>query len=59
QRRFLAEQGCAVLQGYLLSPPLSARALEQWLPRGRTAAIDGTGSAVTAPAEALECTVSR
>lgn len=31
QQRFLAEQGCPVLQGYLLSRPLSAPDLEQWL----------------------------
>ena len=31
QHRFLAEQGCPVLQGYLLSEPLPAAALEQWL----------------------------
>jgi EAL domain-containing protein (putative c-di-GMP-specific phosphodiesterase class I) len=31
QHRFLAEQGCPVLQGYLLSEPLQAAALERWL----------------------------
>ena len=31
QHRFLADQGCPVLQGYLLSEPLPAAALEQWL----------------------------
>jgi diguanylate cyclase (GGDEF)-like protein/PAS domain S-box-containing protein len=31
QHHFLAEQGCLVLQGYLLSRPLPAEALEQWL----------------------------
>lgn len=31
QRRFLVEHGCSVLQGYLLSPPLAASAVEAWL----------------------------
>ncbi|WP_244904274.1 EAL domain-containing protein [Pseudoxanthomonas wuyuanensis] len=31
QHRFLAEQGCPVLQGFLFSESLSAPALEQWL----------------------------
>lgn len=31
QQRFLAEQGCPVLQGYLLSMPLAPEALEVWL----------------------------
>ena len=31
QHRFLIEHGCAVLQGYLLSRPLDAGALEAWL----------------------------
>jgi len=31
QQRFLAEQGCPVLQGYLLSRPLPPAALEAWL----------------------------
>ena len=31
QQRFLSEQGCPILQGYLLSRPLSSGALEQWL----------------------------
>ena len=31
QRRFLSEQGCPILQGYLLSRPLPPGTLEQWL----------------------------
>ena len=34
QRRFLIEQGCAAGQGFLFSPPLPAKDLEEWL-RGR------------------------
>ena len=34
QRRFLIEQGCAAGQGFLFSPPLPAKELEEWL-RGR------------------------
>ncbi len=46
QQRFLAEQGCPVLQGYLLSRPLSARRLEQWLPGAGSAADHGEVAAV-------------
>jgi FOG: EAL domain len=35
QHRFLAEQGCEVLQGYLFSKPLPAPRLEEWLKLGR------------------------
>lgn len=31
QQQFLRTHGCKVLQGYLLSPPLPAEALESWL----------------------------
>jgi EAL domain-containing protein (putative c-di-GMP-specific phosphodiesterase class I) len=31
QRRFLAERGCPVLQGYLFARPMPAEALEAWL----------------------------
>ncbi|MGV2904953.1 sensor domain-containing protein, partial [Achromobacter sp. AGC25] len=31
QRRFLIEQGCAAGQGFLFSPPLPAKDLEEWL----------------------------
>ncbi|NML34593.1 sensor domain-containing protein [Paraburkholderia antibiotica] len=31
QRRFLAQHGCPVMQGYLFSKPLSPAALEKWL----------------------------
>jgi diguanylate cyclase (GGDEF)-like protein/PAS domain S-box-containing protein len=34
QLRFLREQGCSEIQGYLISRPLPARQLEQWLARG-------------------------
>ncbi len=33
QRRFLADEGCEVLQGYLFSPALPARELEAWIGR--------------------------
>jgi len=33
QQQFLHAHGCEVLQGYLLSPPLPADALEHWLAR--------------------------
>lgn len=35
QHRFLAEQGCEVLQGYLFSKPLPAPRLEEWLKLGQ------------------------
>lgn len=35
QHRFLAEQGCEVLQGYLFSKPLPVPRLEEWLKLGR------------------------
>ena len=38
QQQFLREHGCAVLQGYLLSRPLAADALETWLQRQPIAA---------------------
>lgn len=43
QQRFLFEQGCPILQGYLLSRPLAPGALEQWLvDQGYAAAPDNT-----------------
>ena len=37
QRRFLVEQGCDLLQGELISPPLPAAELTQWIVRHRAA----------------------
>jgi diguanylate cyclase (GGDEF)-like protein/PAS domain S-box-containing protein len=37
QRRFLVEQGCDLLQGELISPPLPASELTQWIVRHRAA----------------------
>jgi diguanylate cyclase (GGDEF)-like protein/PAS domain S-box-containing protein len=37
QRRFLVEQGCDLLQGELISPPLPAAELKQWIARRRAA----------------------
>ncbi|MGQ9685141.1 MAG: GGDEF/EAL domain-containing response regulator [Thiobacillaceae bacterium] len=34
QLRFLREQGCSEIQGFLISRPLPGRTLEQWLARG-------------------------
>lgn len=34
QMRFLREQGCCEMQGFLISRPLPGRKLEQWLARG-------------------------
>jgi diguanylate cyclase (GGDEF)-like protein/PAS domain S-box-containing protein len=31
QRRFLVDSGCTTLQGFLISPPLPAAALERWI----------------------------
>ncbi len=31
QRRFLVENGCPVLQGFLFAPAMPAEAFEQWL----------------------------
>ncbi len=47
QQRFLAEQGCPVLQGYLLSRPLPAEAIEGWLRNSGHAAmpVDCAGAA--------------
>jgi diguanylate cyclase (GGDEF)-like protein/PAS domain S-box-containing protein len=41
QRRFLTEQGCQLLQGFLFSPGLPIGALEQWL-RSHTEALQAT-----------------
>ena len=37
QRRFLVDQGCDLLQGELISPPLPAAELTQWILRRRAA----------------------
>ena len=41
QRRFLADGGCPVLQGYLFARPMPADALESWLASGGAAVAHG------------------